>query len=376
MRQQQLNEDDKLAWLALARTDHIGPITFRQLIRRFGTAKEALDALPRYAAKANKKFTPRNIALEKARQEIDALSHAGGELICACEPDYPERLTQIEDAPPVLTVRGRRELLHANQVGVVGARNASLNGRKMAESIAQTLCDEGYVITSGLARGIDTSAHTRALDSGTVAVVAGGVNIIYPQENTALYTRMCEMGCVVSEQPWGSEPIAHLFPKRNRIISGLSLGVVVVEAAKRSGSLITAHQALEQGREVFAVPGSPLDPRAGGTNELLKQGAIFTESGRDIIDHIIRMQSRPRALCERQEDDFVYAEVEEKAPDRHDLDTAREEILMNLSTSPISVDELARGCQLSLPLVLSTLLDLELEGAIERQPGQRIVLTG
>ncbi len=370
MKRTPLSDSQRLDWLRLIRTENVGPITFYQLLARFGSARQALEALPSLAQKGGRGrplVPPSPAAIEK---EIALIKKSGGTLLCACEPDYPERLAAIEDAPPTLTVFGNPAILHKKQLAIVGARNASLNGRKMAERLATDLAAQGYVITSGLARGIDTTAHSHALATGTIAAVAGGVDVVYPEENRILYERIIAQGCVVSEQPMGCEPRANLFPKRNRIIAGLSLGVIVVEAARQSGSLITARMALEQGREVFAVPGSPLDPRSAGTNDLLRQGATLTESAADVVESL----NKPLRL-------FAESEPAAFTPtlpcyDDQQMDHAREKILENLSPSPVSVDELVRQCQVSLPLVLSVLLELELAGRLDRQPGHQVALIG
>ncbi len=365
-----LDDSQRFDALRLSRTEQVGPVTFRQLLRRYGSAREALKALPDLARKGGRAKplvapNPKDI-----EDEIRTLEKSGGRFLVLGEMDYPESLAAIEDAPPVLAVLGHLSLLHRQIVGIVGSRNASLNGRKMAQTLAQGLGEESFVIISGLARGIDTAAHQASLKSGTIAVLAGGVDVVYPEENRALYEKIIEAGCVVSDQPMGMEPQARLFPRRNRIISGLSLGVVVVEAAQKSGSLITARMALEQGREVFAVPGSPLDPRANGPNALIRQGAILVETTADILEHI----HRPKNLFAEQ----AFSPLEETcAPVSDDvLAAAREKILENLSTSPIPVDELVRGCQLSLPVAQTVLLELELAGRLDRQPGHRVALIG
>ncbi|MDD2325122.1 MAG: DNA-processing protein DprA [Alphaproteobacteria bacterium] len=370
MKRKTLSEQEKLDWLRLARTPQIGPITFRQLLGRFGSAKEALNVLPDLARRGGRK-TPLAAPPEKEIEaEIRAVQKGGGSFLFLCEVYYPALLAEIEDPPPVLTALGDTSLLHKDQIGIVGARNASLNGRKMAEKLASDLGTAGYVIASGLARGIDTSAHHKALPTGTVAVLAGGADNVYPEENRPLYNQIRESGCILAEQGWGTEPKANLFPKRNRLISGLSLGIVVVEAAPRSGSLITARMALDQGREVFAVPGSPLDPRANGTNGLIRQGAVITEKAADVLEQI----RRPRNLLSEPAADPFEAPI--YCPSEEDVEQARAEILENLSTSPISVDELVRECQLSLPLVHAVLLELELAGRLDRQPGHKVALTG
>ena len=227
MQRRPLNEAEKRDWLRLSRTENVGPITFRQLVRRFGSARAALDALPAIVQRGGKK-TFKIPTLTEIEDEIDRTHKIGAKILEWCEPDYPEDLSVIEDAPPLITVRGHTSLLHKRCIGIVGARNASLNGRKMAETLARELGQEGIIVASGLARGIDTAAHQASLTTGTVAVLAGGVDIVYPQENQKLYDQIVEVGCIVSDMPLGVEPFSKLFPRRNRIISGLSLGIVVV----------------------------------------------------------------------------------------------------------------------------------------------------
>jgi len=370
MKSTKLSPQERLEWLRLARTEQVGAITFRHLLVRYGSPAEALKALPELARRGGRGQPLVPPSVKQIENELALMEKKGGRFLFICEPDYPASLAQIESAPPVLGVLGHTSLLHKQQIGIVGARNASLNGRKMAERLARDLGDSGYVITSGLARGIDAAAHQMALQTGTVAVVAGGPDVVYPEENRKLYEQIIEVGCVISEQPLGCEPRANLFPRRNRLISGLSLGVVVIEAARQSGSLITARMALEQGREVFAVPGSPLDPRAGGTNDLIRQGATITESAADVLEHI---RKPARLFMEPPAEPF---EDRPMSVDDAQLDLAREKILENLSTSPVSVDELVRQCQLSLPLVLTVLLECELAGRLDRQPGHQVALIG
>lgn len=363
----QLTLQEQRDWLRLARTENVGPMTFRQLLRRYGTAKKALEVLPEMARRGGKALSPP--PMSRIDDEIGALEKIKGRFVAWCEPEYPEALAAIEDAPPVIAVRGNVACLSKRCIGIVGARNASLNGRKMSEKLARDLGKEGFVIASGLARGIDTAAHQASLESGTVAVVAGGVDVVYPEENRSLYEKIVETGAVVSDQHLGCEPRSQLFPKRNRIISGLSLGVIVVEAAKKSGSLITARMALEQGREVFAVPGSPLDPRANGTNDLLRQGAVLTENAQDVLNHI---HSLPPSLF----DQTGFEESDQQTFDDHDIDAGRAVLLENLSPSPVSIDELVRQSGLPTGIVMTVLLELELAGRIERQPGHKVALVG
>lgn len=364
------SESERQSRLTLARTEGVGPVTFRQLLSRYGSAGDALAALPELARRGGRTKPLVSPNPKSIEEELKSLQKRGGRFLYLGEADYPAPLAATYDAPPVLAVLGHANLLEKKCIGIVGARSASLSGRKMAERLAREIGAAGYAVVSGLARGIDTAAHASALETGTVAVLAGGVDVVYPEENRALYDKIVQAGCVVSDQPMGMEPRAQLFPRRNRIISGLSLGIVVVEAARKSGSLITARLALEQGREVFAVPGSPLDPRAAGPNDLIRQGAILTEKAEDVLDAL-----RPalRTLCESSPPliETAWPPLSEDA-----LAEGRAKIIENLSTCPVSVDELARLCQLSLPVVLTVLLELELAGRLDRQPGSRVALIG
>ena len=365
-----LSPAERLDWLRLIRSENVGPITFFQLLSRFGSAQAALAALPEVARRGGR-ARPLTIASRAAAErELAALAAFGVRLIGWCEPEYPVALAAVEDAPPLLSVLGQTELLGRHAVSIVGARNASANGRRFARDIALQLGQRGLVVASGMARGIDTAAHEGALPTGTVAVLAGGIDNVYPAENRALYESIAARGVLLAEMPIGTEPQARHFPRRNRIISGVGLGVLVVEAAQRSGSLITARFALEQGREVFAVPGSPLDPRCRGTNDLIRKGATLVETADDILTELAPHLETP--LAERRRDLFTGAPAGLMA----DLEVAggRETILGLLSPSPLPVDELVRQCQLSPAVVLTVLLELELAGRIERQPGNQVTL--
>jgi DNA processing protein len=366
MKPAHLSEAERLDWLRLIRTENVGPITFRQLLARFGSAGAALAALPDLAAHGGKRnlLPPSRSQIER---EMEAHQKLGAHLITLHDTDYPHRLAMIDDAPPVISVRGQISLLHKPRVvAIVGARNASLNGRKFAEMLARDLGHAAIVTVSGLARGVDTSVHHASLATGTIGVVAGGIDNIYPPENAALFETMATQGCIVAEMPLGSEPRAQHFPRRNRIISGLALGVVVVEAALQSGSLITARMALEQGREVFAVPGSPLDPRAGGTNNLLKQGAILVQQATDIIDGLPHHAafSEPGHSA-----NFLTAPT---IPDTEELIKIRDQIIDCIGVSPTNLDELIRECHCSTATVLTVLLELELAGKVQRLSGNRV----
>ena len=257
-----LSNAERIARIRLSRTENVGPITFKQLLQQFGSAAEAIKALPTLAKRGGRRRPLSVPAPSVIEREIADNEDYGAELLVYGDGTYPRQLEAIEDAPPILSILGNAHLLSERSVAIVGARNASLNGRRLAQKMAQELGEAGYVVTSGLARGIDGFAHTGALQTGTIAVIAGGIDVIYPNEHADLYRQIAEAGVIVAESPIGTTPQARHFPSRNRIISGLSLGVLVVEAAKRSGSLITARRALDQGREVFAIPGSPLDSRA------------------------------------------------------------------------------------------------------------------
>ena len=374
----EITADERRERLRLYRSENVGPVTYRQLLGHYGTAGEALDALPALTRRSGHRAI-KIFPADAANDELAAVDQLGARLLTVGEPAYPASLAAIDDAPPVLTVRGDAELLVRPSVAIVGARNASTNGRNLAQRLAADLSgresgdgteDTRYVVVSGLARGIDGAAHRGSLDAGgsTVAVMAGGVDVVYPPEHGALYEEICAAGAVVSELPPGLRPQAAHFPRRNRIISGLSLGVVVVEAAARSGSLITARLALEQGREVFAVPGSPLDPRSRGANRLIRDGATLTESAADIrsalapmLSALPRPETAPPTLFEGLSDN-----------EGDGLDSARSAVAACLSPTPVTVDEIVRQCQVTAPVVHTVLLEMELAGLIERQPGNRI----
>lgn len=280
------------------------------------------------------------------------------------EPDYPVALAAISDPPPVISVLGHGHVMNRDTVAIVGARNASAVGGRFARELAAELGAEGYTIASGLARGIDTQAHVGALPTGTVAVVAGGVDVIYPPDNAELYRQIAEAGAVISEQPLGMEPRGRHFPRRNRIISGLAFGLVVVEASLRSGSLITARLAGEQGREVFAVPGSPLDPRHRGTNNLIRQGAVLTESARDVVE-ALRGMTRPKL-----DEPPIRAPADMPGGGGGEISLENRQIVIDLlGPSPVAVDEIIRQCQLTPTEVLTVLLELELAGHLARHSG-------
>lgn len=355
----------QLDWLRLARTPEVGPATFAQVIARFGSVGRALEELPRLARRGGgKTFVPAGEA-ETAR-ELEQLEQAGGRLILACDDDFPHGLAALTPPPPLISVLGK--LPRRDMVAIVGARNASALARKFAHLLARDLGEAGLAVVSGLARGIDSAAHEAALEHGTVAVVAGGVNVIYPPENEALYRAIAEQGAVISEMPFGETPQARHFPRRNRLISGLSRGVVVVEAAERSGSLITATYALEQGREIFAVPGSPLDPRAKGANRLIREGATLTESAEDVLSVLGPILGRQF----REAESAPAASPQMSLGLEDEADRMRQRVEDALSASPVEMDELIRQSGAPPSAVMTVILELELAGRCRRHPGNRV----
>ncbi|MEX2617616.1 MAG: DNA-processing protein DprA [Alphaproteobacteria bacterium] len=365
-----LAQQDRIDRLRLIRSENIGPVTYRQLIARFETATRALDALPDLARRGGRKRSLRIAPASDAEREMEAIAALGGRHIFLGTPEYPLPLANIPDAPPTLTLLGRSEILAKTTIGIVGARNASTNGRRFAQGLARKLAEAGIVIASGLARGIDAAAHDGALAGDTIAILAGGADIVYPAENRSLYEAIRDNGAIVSEMPPGTEPMARHFPSRNRIISGLSTGVVVVEAALRSGSLITARLAGEQGRDVFAVPGFPLDPRAKGTNDLIRNGAILLESAEDILETLQR--SAGSTLREPPASEYQRAVRADGC--RDDNPDERQAIIDCLGHAPVAVDAVVRDSRQRPATVWTILLELEIAGRLERLPGNRVAL--
>ncbi|RAK61530.1 DNA-protecting protein DprA [Phenylobacterium hankyongense] len=354
-----LTDAERRDWLRLARTENVGPVTFAQLVGRFGSAGKALAALPDLARRGGRMGglkVPTEAEVDKELADGAAL---GARLLASCEPAFPQALAALDPPPPLIWARGRIEILNGSCVAVVGARVASAAGQRFARGLAAELGQGGQVIVSGLARGIDGAAHEGALPTGTVAVLGGGVDDIYPAEHAGLYARIVEAGCVVSESEPGRTATARDFPRRNRIISGLSRAVVVVEAELRSGSLITARLAAEQGREVLAVPGSPLDPRARGTNDLIRQGAALCEGAEDVLRAIEGLRGF------REPDRDLFAGAGPLDPD----DALRERVAALLSPTPVSRDEIARATGAPAPLVFAALVELSLADRCELLPG-------
>jgi DNA processing protein len=370
-----IGAQERLDWLRLARSGGIGPVTIRDLIGFYGTAAKALEALPDLVRRGGGARPVRICSRQDAEREIETLFKRGARLIARPDPDYPEALAALEDAPPVITIKGRTELLERDKIALVGARNASANGRRIASDLAAGLAQAGIAVVSGMARGIDTAAHLGALNTGseaggTIAVVAGGVDILYPPENGPLFERLGAEGLIVAESPPGTEPIARHFPRRNRIISGLSRAVVVVEAALKSGSLITARFALDQGREVMAVPGSPLDPRCRGANRLIREGARLVEDFGQVLESLDGLTGSNLKFHENLKFDNQVSETNTLS----EADRVRDEVLSLLGPSPVMVDELVRQCHCSPPVLGMVLLELDLAGRLERHPGNRVSL--
>lgn len=358
--------------LRLIRSESVGPITYRRLLERYASPAEALDALPALARAGGRSEAlriPRRAEIERELARIEAF---GARLLILGDPDYPVLLARTDSAPPALCVLGDVAALNGRAVALVGARNASANGKHMAELLAHDLASAGVVVVSGMARGIDTAAHVGALRAGqTVAAIAGGIDVAYPAENAELQRQVAEGGAVVAEAPFGTAPQARHFPRRNRVIAGLSLGVIVVEAAPRSGSLITARFGAEMGRELFAVPGSPLDPRCRGSNDLIRSGAHLVENAADVL--AVLGDAARRAEPGRREVAEAAAAFDGPPVE---AEWARRLVLENLSQDPTEVDELVRRCQLSTSAVVGVLLELELGGQLEMLPGNRACLVG
>lgn len=368
----QLAASERLSRLRLIRSRNVGPATFWALLDHCGSAETALDALPELSRRGGQSQRFRLCPLEQAEAEIETADRIGAMLVACGEPGYPPWLAAIEAPPPLVYVKGLVDIADKPIVAIVGSRNGSAIGRKLTRQLAADLGSQGFVISSGLARGIDTAAHIAALDAGTIAVLAGGIDNIYPPENAELHAAIGERGLLLSERPPGFQPRGQDFPRRNRLISGMSAGVIVVEAAQRSGSLITARFAAEQGREVFAVPGNPLDPRAAGTNRLLRDGAGLATSAEDVVCVLAPMLGRrpetPSGPQDAMHDD--QSPPAEAAPG----DTERDRVVACLTFAPIDIDEIVRSSGLAARHVHVILLELELAGRLERHGRQLVSL--
>lgn len=361
MMRRRLSDAERRDWVRLVRTPNIGPLTFAQLIKRYGTASEALAALPEIASRTGRGRRIELPPVAAIARELEATEQFGARLVASCEPDFPALLAALDPPPPLLTMLGHAKLARPDGVAIVGARNASAAGRKIARDMAGELGRAGLVVVSGLALGIDGEAHAASLATGTVAVLAGGIDHIYPPQHERLYREISESGLIVSESPTGYRARAQDFPRRNRIITGLARGTVVVEAAERSGSLISARMAGEQGREVMAVPGSPLDPRAAGTNGLIRQGAMLVRHAADVLEVLgslppLQVEAPPPPA-------FTPEEAAEPSADT----LAR--VRQALSPHPMPLDEIARAADLTAARCAAVLMELELAGEALSYPG-------
>ncbi|MGN6551663.1 MAG: DNA-processing protein DprA [Pararhizobium sp.] len=365
-----LSDRQRLAWLRLIRSDNVGPATFRDLINHFGSAETALEMLPDLSRRGGALRQVRIASAADAERELEQAGRLGARFVGIGEPGYPPALRRIDGAPPLLAMRGDGGAALRPAVGMVGARNASVAGCKFAGRIARDLTEAGYVVASGLARGIDAAAHRASLGRGTIAAMAGGLDHPYPPENVPLYEEICAgAGLAISEMPLGWEPRARDFPRRNRLIAGCALGLVVIEAARRSGSLISARRAADFGRLVFAVPGSPLDPRAEGTNALLKDGAIVTTSAEDVIEALA-----PLSRLDPSADSFVEEPERPASLDLPPDEEERERIVTALGPTPVEIDDIIVHTGLAASAVYLVLLELDLAGRLHRHPGGRVSL--
>ncbi|MER8864453.1 DNA-processing protein DprA [Mesorhizobium sp. M0751] len=364
-----LSDRQRLSWLRLIRTPNVGPASFRDLINRFGSAEAALSMLPELMISGGAKKIVRIPSIAEAEAELETARRAGARFVGIGEADYPPLMKSMDHPPPLLAVKGNSAVFRLPAVAIVGARNASLAGIKMARMLAADLGRDGYGIVSGLARGIDTAAHQGSLSTGTIGVLAGGLDLPYPPENAGLCDEIAERGgAIISEMPFGWQPRAQDFPRRNRLVAGAALGLVVVEAAQRSGSLISARLAGEMGRLVFAVPGSPLDPRAAGTNGLLKDGATLVTEAADVTSAIAPLVGdwAPRTSPLEEPPDFSAT-----PPPRED---DRDRVVEALGPTPVAVDEIIRHTGLHPAQVFMVLLELDLAGRLERHAGGNVSL--
>lgn len=357
--------------LQLIRSENVGPVTYHNLLHYYGTPADALRAIPELAKRGGRKRPIQIFPRKQAEIELERTQKAGAHMVSIHDAAYPALLKEIPDAPPVLIVKGDlSRFAQREPIGMVGARNASASGCQFARKVARELGEQGVVVVSGLARGLDTAAHTGALETGTIAVIASGIDIIYPKENTALFEHIAQTGAIVSENPIGMEPMSRTFPARNRIIAGLSRGVVVVEASERSGTLITAKDAADYGREVFAVPGSPMDPRCAGTNRLIKEGAALMESSADVLAFL---QQQAVRMEEPSHDGFSSAPP--TPPQEDELTEARNFIVERLGQTPVLVDEWLAQCDIRPHVMVAAMLELELAGRLTRHANGAVSLT-
>ncbi|MBL0848516.1 MAG: DNA-protecting protein DprA [Candidatus Liberibacter ctenarytainae] len=368
-----LTDEQKISWLRLIRSESIGPATFRDMINYFGSSEQALEAIPELARRSGKNKKIRICSREEAERELQTAESFGARFIAISDPSYPPALRYIDYPPPLLAVKGNMQIASTKpSVGIVGARHPSISALKFTEKIAQEIGREGYTIVSGLALGIDTIAHRASLKTGTIATMAGGLDCIYPPENRNLLEEIwSNEGMAISEMPFGCEPRPHDFPRRNRLIAGIGLGLIVIEAAKKSGSLITSRLAAEFGRLVFSVPGSPLDPRCEGTNQLLKEGAILITSAHDALQ-ILHPQIEKNFFSSPCNEDYAKDLNITNHPDYNQDE--REKIVQSLNSVPIHVDDIIQHTGINASIIYLILLELDLSGQICRHPGGMVSL--
>jgi DNA processing protein len=363
---------ERIAALQLIRSENVGPVTFRELLSHYGSAVAALAALPELSRRGGYRKPIRICPRADAEAELERAEAGGAQLLIVGDAQYPTALAALDAPPPLLYVKGNAALLQRPIIGIVGARQCSAAGAKLARQFAAEIGRGGYVIASGLARGIDAMAHQAALDTGTIAVLAGGLDVVYPPEHAELQDEIALRGCLVSEMPFGFTPRGQDFPRRNRIVSGLSLGVVIVEAARRSGSLVTARLAAEQGREVFAVPGHPLDPRAEGTNKLLKSGATMVTEAEDVLTALVPLTRS--AAPHLREDPPPRRSVPAALTPASLSEDERGRVVAALGPAPVDIDSVVRSTGLGIRSVQIALMELALAGRIERHGGGFISL--
>ena len=359
-----LTQDEAFARIRLLRSANIGPVSYAQLLQRFGSAQEAVEALPDLAARGarrNYQAAPR----ERIEREVQAARKAGARYLFHDQPDYPANLAALDGAPPIVTMRGNLALADRPCVAMVGARNASAAAVKLARDFARELAAAGFVVVSGLAKGIDGACHEGAFPA-TIGVIASGIDIAYPPQHAKLQEQIASEALLIAEEPPGTEPRGQQFPKRNRIIAGLALGTLVVEAAPKSGSLITARLAGEAGREVMAIPGHPADSRSHGCNQLIREGAVLVQEPGDVVELLSGFDGQPRSSVREAGQDFAFAEIDEEMP--------ADDIAAMLSSAPVAVDELVRQSGTTPGAVQMALLELEIAGRLERHAGGRVSL--
>ncbi len=379
MPRRRLSDAQRLSWLRLIRSENVGPVTFRELVNNFGGAAAALTQLADLSQRGGRGRSIQICSTSTAQAELDVAHKIGAHLVALGEPGYPSALAAVQAPPPLLYIKGNPQVLEQPIVAIVGARNGSAIGQKLTSLIATGLGRHGFIIASGLARGIDRAAHLAAMERGTVAVVAGGVNVVYPPEHLELQNEIAATGCLVSERPPNLRPRGQDFPRRNRIIAGMALGTLVVEAATRSGSLITARFASELGREVFAIPGHPLDPRAAGTNRLLKQGATLVTDADDIAEQLNPLLSSRDDLFTNREQTYEHLDEphDELVPGLDvpvPAEDERARTIEALGATPIGIDELSRLIDIKIRALQVILLELDLAGRLTRHPGQLVSL--